>query len=608
MQTPPVKAIFLAFVTLVVPAQLLAQSVTLGGSLAVAAADDFATRSFQDPWDMSERTDLGWFLNGVDGPASNLTNVSFAGSVFSATVPGTIANVFLLESAIVGSAPIGKIGTNYPINAGYYRVLAIRMNVSAPAAAQLVWYRENMYDGTFSVSGTFPVTPGWRTYLVNIPALTVAPGSGTAWTNVLLKSLQLYILPQAAPITWQIDWVRLVNESSSFCRQVTWSGFSGPVDLYLDSDGATNGNESLLATGVVSNTASGGCAATGAGYNFDAGALEGGSYYVLARPAGSGSGGARSSQPYQVNAIPQLAMTSPSEEGSSDDFATAVLGDPWDMNTLSDVDAFFNVAGQTITTIPAETPGGAPLGNVQVLWAQNSQPNSNDPVVGLLWGGARIDPNRFRILTIEYGLSNIARSIAQGSVARIGWRVAGSAESVSDDIIINSRAGANVMQKLIVDMADRNALPLEPGSPLGWVPGNSATPGIDVLRFDVHEFPQAVPFFIRRVKLASLEHAFPGADYTIQWIPSKPSGTVTAYYDTDNTSANGVAGTIGSAPTNARSLVWRTPSVSNVAYYVRLVVDDGQGNTNEVYSKWPVIIGVGPGTVLPTPRNLRVVP
>jgi hypothetical protein len=599
----------LLVVALVAPAQLLAQSVTLGGSLSVAAAEDFATRSLQDPWDMNERTDLGWFLNGIDGPASNLTNVSFAGGVFSATVPGSIANVFLLESAIINSAPIGKIGTNYPINAGFYRVLAIRMNVSAAASAQLVWFRESMYDGTFSVSGTFAVTPGWRTYLVNIPALTVAPGSGTAWTNVLLKSLQLYILPQAGPITWQVDSIRLVNEHSNYCRQITWSGFGGPVDLYLDSDSATNGNEWLLATGVVSNTASGGCAPTGSGYNFAAGALEGASYYVVARPAGSGSGGARSSQPYQVNAAPIVTITAPSEEGSSDDFATTVLGDPWDMNALSDVDLFFNVAGQTITTIAAETPAGTPLGNVQVLWAQNAQPTSNDPVVGLLWGGALIDPLRYRILTVEFGLPNIARSIAQGSVARIGWRVAGSTESGSDDIIINSRAGSNVMQKLIVDMADRGVLPLEAGSPLGWVPGNSATPGIDLFRFDVHEFPQAVPFFVRRVTLAALERVWPGADYTIRWTPSETSGTVTAYYDTDNNPSNGVVGVIGSAPTNTRSLVWRTPTVGgSPAYYIRLVIDDGQGNTNEVYSRWPVIVGAGPGAVLTTPGNLRVIP
>ena len=44
----------------------IAQTVTLGGPPNVAAAEDFATRSFQDPWDMNERTDFGWFLHGAD--------------------------------------------------------------------------------------------------------------------------------------------------------------------------------------------------------------------------------------------------------------------------------------------------------------------------------------------------------------------------------------------------------------------------------------------------------------------------------------------------------------------------------------------------------------
>ena len=41
-----------------------AQTLTSVGTGAVASADDFATTAFQDPWDMNERTDLGWFLNG----------------------------------------------------------------------------------------------------------------------------------------------------------------------------------------------------------------------------------------------------------------------------------------------------------------------------------------------------------------------------------------------------------------------------------------------------------------------------------------------------------------------------------------------------------------
>jgi hypothetical protein len=599
------RALLALVVVLSAPAPLLAQSVTLGGNSAVAAADDFAARSLQDPWDMNERTDLGWFLYGVDEPQSNLTSVQFASGVFSGNAAGN-AQVFLLEAAVVGSARLGKTGQNFPIDANRYRVLAIRMNVTAPANAMLLWHRETLFDGTGTFSGTFPVTPGWRTYLVSIPALGLS-GTGTNWNGVM-KSLQIYILPQAGPLTWQIDWARLVDDDPSVCRNVTWSGFGGAVDLYLDIDGATNGNEWLLEDSVVNNTASAGCSPTGSGYNFAAGAMAPGGYFLVARPAGSGSGGARSSTGYQVNAIPTLTITSPSEEGSSDDFATTWLSNPWDMNAVSDVDLFFNVTGQTTGAVPAENLAGAPLGNVQVLWAQNGQPNPSDPVIGLLWTRpARIDPLRYRVLTVEYGLANRPRSIGEGSVARVVWRVAGSTESISDDIIINSRAGANVVDKFIVDMADRSVLPIEAGSTIGWVPGNSANPGIEVFRFDVHEFPQPTTFFVKRVKLAAFERVAPGANYTIRWTASEPWATVTLYYDTDKNPTNGLT-LIGSAPASAGVLNWTAPNVGGTpSYFLFAQIDDGQGNVNAVYSRWPVIIGAGQGPVLTTPANLRVV-
>ena len=43
-----------------------------------------------------------------------------------------------------------------------------------------------------------------------------------------------------------------------------------------------------------------------------------------------------------VNDAPTLTITAPSEEGSTDDFATTILGNP-DMNALSDVDQVFGL-------------------------------------------------------------------------------------------------------------------------------------------------------------------------------------------------------------------------------------------------------------------------
>jgi hypothetical protein len=212
-------------------------------------------------------------------------------------------------------------------------------------------------------------------------------------------------------------------------------------------------------------------------------------------------------------------------------------------------------------------------------------------------------------LTIEYGLPNFPRWISDGAVFRMIWRVAGdSAESGSAGIIINSRVGANVMDKFVVDMADRNVLPLDMGSPLGWVPGNSATPGIVSFRLDIHEFPQTVPFFVRRVKLASFERVPPGTNYTIRWTASESSGTVTLYYDADKNPASGLT-LIGSAPASAGSLLWTAPNVGgNPAYYIYAVIDDGQGNSNAVYSRWPVIVGAAFAPGLTAPTGFRIVP
>jgi hypothetical protein len=428
--------------------------------------------------------------------------------------------------------------------------------------------------------------------------------AGSAWSG-LLRSLQLYPSYLTA-FNLQIDWVRLVNVNPSLCRQVTWSGFAGAVDLYLDTDGTTNGNESVLATGVSSNSASAGCSAAGAGYNFYAGALAPGSYQVVVRPAGGGSF-TRSGGAYQVNAIPTLTFTSPSEEGSADDFATTQLGNPWDMDTLSDVDRFFNVTGQGITFVGSETPAGSALGNVRVLWGQSTAaqpPAVGDPITAFLWErpSVRIDPTRYRILTIEFGLPNAARAVATGSVARVVWRVAGSTDSVSDDIIVNTRAGVNVMDKVMVDLADRAVLPIEEGSPIGWVRGNSALPGIDRFRFDVHEFSNPTAFYIRRVKLASLEGAAPGGAYTIRWTASEASGTVTLYYDTDRNPSNGRT-QIGSAATSAGSFVW-SPTIPIGEYFLYAEINDGQGNVNGTYARWPIVIGAVPPS---TPPNLRIV-
>ncbi|MDO8834498.1 MAG: hypothetical protein Q7V01_02830, partial [Vicinamibacterales bacterium] len=55
-----------------------AQTISLSGTTSTLPFREYATRELGDPWDMSQRTDLGWFTWGVDQPASNLTSKSIS--------------------------------------------------------------------------------------------------------------------------------------------------------------------------------------------------------------------------------------------------------------------------------------------------------------------------------------------------------------------------------------------------------------------------------------------------------------------------------------------------------------------------------------------------
>src|SRR5882757_8473709 len=86
----------------------------------IRAADDYATQAFQDPWDMNQWTDLGWFTFGIDAPPANLSSISFTNGIFSATTAST-GNFWLLDPFLTGSSPLGKIGSLFPIDSTKYR-------------------------------------------------------------------------------------------------------------------------------------------------------------------------------------------------------------------------------------------------------------------------------------------------------------------------------------------------------------------------------------------------------------------------------------------------------------------------------------------------------
>ncbi|MBW2593846.1 MAG: hypothetical protein JRE58_12755, partial [Deltaproteobacteria bacterium] len=162
----------------------------------VKAGADFAAEVLLDRWDMHERTDLGWrIFNTLEQPLSYLTDVLFQNGIFSATSTYTSgtgdpeysdANITILDSAYAGSAMLGKVGHNFPIDAGKYTILTIRMYLGPDAAGpygQLLWSTNTIYGG-ITTSGSFFVGNGWQIYQIDIPSLGIAAGSDI-WSGLI---------------------------------------------------------------------------------------------------------------------------------------------------------------------------------------------------------------------------------------------------------------------------------------------------------------------------------------------------------------------------------------------------------------------------------------
>jgi hypothetical protein len=552
----------------------------------LTASEDFASAAFQDPWDMNEQTDLGWFIYDVtSGSKSNLSSITFSSGIFSASSSSEDPNISILETGVTGTCFLGKIGVNYKIDADKYKIFAIRLKLDKTSGSYedglLFWSRNTIYnDMSMSKPGGFRTYSGWGIYIVNIPNLgyTKIKSKGYSWSGDI-DSLRFDPCAESADI--DIDWIRLVEDKSSLYRTVKWSGNTTNVDIFLDNDrNSSNGTLGVVAKNV-----------SGKSYSLYAGALATGKYYVGVRSVNGGAM-AYSSGYYQVNDIPTMTFTAPSEEGG-DDFASVVLKNAWNMNSVSDLDGYANLSGTPfITTVSSVDRSGKSLGSISVLKGANLS-GTPDPILYPLWfyegRGATntIDSDKYRILVLKMGLPG-NWDLVGGSVARILWHVAGEFDgnsvelmNQSADVIIRHKSGTLVMDTIIADMKD---LTLESSqSHTGW---NGA---IDGFRVDPHEFTSTKSFYIRNIKLAAYERA--DTSYTIKWEYTDSiasSSSLKLYYDTNNSGFNGTLIKSGITPT-AEKYTWNTANMPEGTYYIYGVMNDGR-NTNRTYARWPIVI------------------
>jgi hypothetical protein len=609
-----------------VPAAALAQVTVSAPATAIniTAGDDWATTSFQDAMDMKQNTDLSWHIWSIDLPSNGLTGVAFNQSnangadLFRATSTTSDPFVELLQSSNRFSAKLGRTGDLYPIDTTKYRLLSYRMclsgsglniatttTISPASAAFLLWTPNDADQPGLTQAGAMLTYSGCGVYVYDLAALPIA--TGASWTSIpTVRWLRLD--PTAlSGVTMDLDWVRITQKTAT--QQIAWTG--GSADIYLDNNtSVTDGNLGVLAnqTGAAVRQSS--------PYTFDPSGLSPGTYFVLVCTTGTTPSTANcrhSPGSYVVNGIPTVTVTAPSPEGSSDDFATVQLNNAWDFDALTDIDFQQNNASLTIDpAFPVQGPDGTNLGNVRVLKGTPTAAASGDAYFyNLFFAGTgrgvtkKIDANRYRILTIDMGLPG-PRDIFGGSISRVVWKSTsetagnGMAENVSQDILINHRAGVNILDRISVDM---KKLPLETDASAEAPAGSHGTAGwtgqIENFRFDPHEFTPVTPYWVKQIKLAAFETIGSTNTYTIKWTASDPfnsgnasAATVSAYYETltiagTPSGTRTLISTCENVPASSGQCTWNTGNVATASYFVYLSITDGV-NANGAHSAYPI--------------------
>lgn len=287
-----------------------------------------------------------------------------------------------------------------------------------------------------------------------------------------------------------------------------------------------------------------------------------------------------------ANTPPQITITSPSYI-SGPDYATTVVGNPWDMNDISDIQRLFDINNVSFSN--------------GIMRGVNT---SGDPAVALKLSGT-IDTNRFKYLTYRFSIDGKIDTV-RGSVARfIWWSDIPENSTTTRDVVVYEgfRTVSFDMTKIRTEAGGGNR-PWLQSAPI-------------VFRFDPHEFPDAHPFNIDYIMLTGDTTA--NQSFDIRYNASDADGgqpNVAFYFDTDQNPGNGnTAITCGAgtsakpAATNpvfipyARSAAgtpppvspsgatcrWNTANVPNGSYYIYSVASDGTDSVGR-YSETPVVV------------------
>lgn len=339
----------------------------------VRACDDFATQELNNPWDMSDYSDINNYFPGLD--VRGFYSEHFTGGKFVAAPNSTGSNLYFLSPAVCGAYPIGgRFGQNYPIDTAKYTQLSMRMYTDAVdnIGVRMIWDRNCSYANERTItSGESPLKVGWNNYTINLNTVTAdtsASSSTLPWSSGSIMGFAV-IPTTSVGANLSIDSVRLEDPttcgSSSTTYTATTAGNNSLYSVWLDDD--TNPFNGFVTQLKTSASATGASSA-----NFTTSGMASGNYYLTAL--------------------------------LDSDYATLELTNPWDMEDNVDVSLTANIDNPTFSngaftgTSSATTPtiyldvgeNGIDTSKYKFVTFKLSR-SDNSSVLYLIWaGGAKM--------------------------------------------------------------------------------------------------------------------------------------------------------------------------------------------------------------------------
>jgi hypothetical protein len=456
---------------------------------------DYATSTFSDPWTFTNTHAFPTRVNSASETVSSAGVMTFSsiGSHSLDFVP-----------YYPGSAPAGRDGRLRPINATAYNRIVLRMH-SASATNMAITYATGDWRDRSKIGSWYKsVKVGWNTYelpLNGSPRDSTENRTGALWSGSIYR---LAIAPVNVNTTVKLDWVRLTDTAAGhmYLKPSTTSGVTFALQLPARSAEGAGSNMPLK---LVNGQA-----------DIPLYQLPPGAYSVIAKDRSGSVVG--QSKTLTVARRPQPVIDTPSAAGYYD-WASAALGNQWDMSSTSDLDPTRRVENASYTISSGVLRGVNRNDDPRV---HLNDPQSK-PINGTKW-------HRLTVRLRYDGAFGLNGGPTGGCVGRFIWYTGpndwGAPQTSHDVVVYPSTAGH--YQELTIDMAKSpSSSVVDEQAPLphrGWSGYN-----IYHLRFDPNEDTGARHWYVDSVRLAS-DYSARG-QYTIKFHdPAYASGETASIY------------------------------------------------------------------------------